>query len=130
MRARREGGEMAVGDWGLVECNDPSPVFTVTPYLGDDTTPHKAMDKFSDELYCDPVTGHRLYTAFMSVKMSWRVKRKFVKHSAFRFDDRLFIYLADWIEHADPTFDADPFPHLDQHFPHDYTFDPKLPRND
>jgi len=32
-RANKDGHEMSVGDWGLVECNDPTFIFRTTPVL-------------------------------------------------------------------------------------------------
>lgn len=129
IRARRASSDMDVKDWGLVECNDPSIVFSTTPYIPASGFSVAEIEKFSDELVCDPSTGYRLIAAFKQVKPIFRVLRLYSKHMAFRLEDRLFLYLADYIKNSTPETDSDPFPQLDNEstIAHDYTFDPKEP---
>lgn len=127
IRATRES-DMKIGQWGLLECNDPSIVFTTTPQLYTNREIFDtAIDNFSDEMFIDIATGHRLFEAVSKVKISWKVKKLFIKLNVRNFNDRFFVYLADFIERSNPIKESDPFKHLDNTLNHDYSFNPKLP---
>lgn len=63
VRAKRDGNWMRKGDWGLVECNDPTYVFSTTPWIDpvhgwtDDQInaatqeENDLMDKWMDDMY-------------------------------------------------------------------------------
>lgn len=133
IRARREeSGDrgMQIGDWGLVEVNDPSIVFKTTPFVYADVAKlDKAMDAFEDELFTDIYTGYRFYSALQKVKFTISSKRLMVKHRCYNFNDKLYMYLADYIANSTPVLEQDPFPHIDQTVKHDYSFNPRLPYN-
>lgn len=131
IRARREEEDtMAVKDWGLLRCNDPDIVFQTTPFLYTDKDKlFEKLREFNEEFYCDIELGHIYYEAFSKLKLSFSVKRLFVKYHALSFNDKLYLYLASYIANSNPETDPDPFPNLDQldSIKKDYTFDPKLP---
>lgn len=132
IRARREENNdkdsMKIGDWGLVECNDPSIVFKTTPFIyADSSKLDLAMNQFEDELITDIDTGYRLYSALKQVKLSVNSRRLMVKHNCYSFNDRFYMYLADYIAKCNPVLEQDPFPHLDSLIEHDYEMNPRLP---
>jgi hypothetical protein len=95
---------MEVDDWGLVECNNPSIVFSTTPVVFDGfiKTFNRYID-FQEEFYMPPSVGYRLYDAMSKVKIPFRVKRKWVDHSVLSFEQRFFYYLADFIKNSIPV---------------------------
>lgn len=121
MRARKdEGGTegMRVGEWGLVECNDPTIVFDVTPVVYDNPDQTwEAYGKFYYNFMFAPSVGHKFYTAMGQVKIPFRVKRQWVKNSVYGFEQQFYFYLADFIKTATLDYDGDP--HCD--------FDPRAP---
>ena len=134
IRARRNENDkdgMKIGDWGLVECNGPSIVFKTTPFVyADERKLDIAIEKFSDELYTDVRTGYRLYEALNKVKIPISAKRFMVKHNCFNFEEKFYMYLADYIEKSNPVLEQDPFPNLDDLIEHDYEMNPRLPYHD
>lgn len=129
IRARREN-DMKVGQWGLVEANDPTFVWTTTPKLQPnfqmtideeeafsiETGWHIDYDifgDFHDAFDCSPNIGYKLVKSCMAVG--------YIPDVHYDVREWLFSYLALWIHNNEPTVDADPFPHLDETCPHDYT---------
>lgn len=121
IRARKdEVGDdgMKVGDWGLVECNDPSIVFSVTPVVYDnDTDTYNTYTEFFYNFMFAPSVGYRLYKSMENVTVPFRVKRQWIKDMAYSFEERFYYYLADFIKTATLDYDGDP--HCD--------FDPREP---
>ena len=130
IRARRES-EMKVGQWGLVQCNDPTFVWTTTPaaspIFGMSDSEIEAYEKvngFCDEwaavgddfidslVHCGPMDGYRIVDACMQVGYDSLVHGDVIVW--------LFSYLGKWITENEPTTEEDPFPHLDEMCPHDY----------
>lgn len=72
-----------------------------------------ALDEFRDAFSCSPSTGHRLVDACIRVGYDSK------KHGF--FEGWLFSYLGKWIIEHEPEIDSDPFPHLDDKYPHDYS---------
>jgi hypothetical protein len=125
IRARRNDDEMKMKEWGLVQCNDPSIIFKTTPILYEDNEQlDKAIEEFSNELICEPYIGFKLCSAFNKIEHD---EDLFDKYIAFGFNEKFYVYLADFIQKANPTLDTDPFPHLDAICDHDYEYDPKKP---
>jgi hypothetical protein len=118
MRARKDedGSEgMRVGEWGLVECNDPTIVFDVTPIVYDD--PDQTWElyyKFYYNFMFAPSVGYKFYNAVNSVDIPFRVRRQWLRNCVYGFEQRFYYYLADYIKHAtldygdDPNCDFDP----------------------
>lgn len=132
MRARRADslGEMAVRDWGLVQCNDPSIIFKTTPFLYEDEDQlWDSVDSFDQEIACHPVIGYELIHAFKQVPPIYRIKRLYVKYRILGcgMSTQLYLYLADFIANSHPFVEEDPFPNNNAHSEHDYHFDPKEP---
>ena len=85
VRAFQDGNEMKKGDWGLVECNDPTVIIPFTPVADPffrmseeqetKTREHypeteeanrvflEQLDQFHELLYMNPYEGHSLYEA-------------------------------------------------------------------
>jgi len=133
IRARREGTEMKVGQWGLVECNGPTFVWTTTPkpdptvgltekqereFWASLTEEQKKAEiaregDFDDALVCNPFTGYKLVKAAM--------KKGYRRNTHGHLSSWLFHYLGVWIRDHDPEVEDDPFPNNDNYYPHDYT---------
>jgi hypothetical protein len=132
IRARRQGSDMEVGDWGLLRMNDPDLIWKSTPqldptfYMTDDeeaeywkTHSYKdeavhAAEDFVDTLWCQPVSlGYDLVSAMMEAGYS----RK--QHGPVEW--WLWQKLAEHIRDTEPTVDeVDPLPGSDDHMPHNY----------
>ena len=136
-RARRQGNDWNIGDWGLIECNDPSFTWSMTPTpnpcwgMTDDEEDEweNAADKNSIEYKrwfgwprefveqfenCGPNTGYDLVAAAMQVGYD----RK--KDGTFAY--WLFDYLAEYLKTAIADPDDEPcFPERDKIFPIDLT---------
>ncbi len=121
MRARKDEGGldgMKAGEWGIVECNDPTIVFDVTPVVYNDADQTwELYYKFYYNFMFAPSIGHKFYTAMEKVKIPFRVKRQWVKNSIYGFEQQFYYYLADFIKTATLDYDGDP--HCD--------FDPRAP---
>lgn len=140
-RARRQGNDWNIGEWGLIECNDPcirwkitptpSPLWGMTDDQEDDwyanvdrNTPEwhrgsKFPSAFSKQFEdCGPDLGYRLINAAIQVGYDRE------KHG--QFASWFFDYLGDYLITAieDPD-DDNPFPHRDEMFP----IDPSIGRN-
>ncbi len=132
-RARRDGNDWKKGDWGLIQCNDPTFYWTQTPTSNptfgmNDTELDKFMsydltddqkariyhsnisDEFYNAFYCDPQTGHDLVEA-----------AKQVGYESRSFIPWLFDYLGYWIEKTEGETDKDPFPEREKFAPTDYS---------
>jgi len=59
VRAAVDGRFMRAGDWGLVECNDPSFVFSTTPY----EEPKEIDELFKFKAVCDKIEKEMMETA-------------------------------------------------------------------
>lgn len=140
-RARRQGNDWNIGEWGLIECNDPSITWKITPT----PSPRWGMtDDQEDEWYentdrstpewergskfpydfsaafenCGPDLGYRLIKAATEKGYDPNKDGFF----AFWFFDYLGQYLIDAEEDPD---DENPFPSRDSMFP----IDPSIGRN-
>ena len=103
MRAKKNApyDEMKAGDFGLIECNDPSIIFSTEPKLDlSQEELHDRMEAFANEMVMDASTGFRLITAFKETQVPYALKRLYVKHRVFGFEDRLYIALAYFISIA------------------------------
>jgi hypothetical protein len=129
IRARREEtGVMEIGDWGLVECDNPNIVFKTTPFIyADKEKLFDAIGNFSGEMFTDIEAGYRLYSAMEKVKININSRRLMVKYHCFGFNSRFYMYLADYIANSNPETSSDPFPDSDKFVKHDYSFNPRLP---
>ncbi len=97
-------GIMEADDWGLVECNNPSVVFSTTPIVYEDLDmTYNRYVEFWDELFMQPSTGYRLYSAMINVKIPFRVKRQWIKNFVTTFEYRFYYYLADFIKNSIPV---------------------------
>lgn len=103
IRATKPDYDMEADDWGLVECNNPSVVFSTTPVVDEFVKTHIQYSDFSEEFYMHPSVGYRLYDAMSKVKIPFRVKRKWVEHSILTFEKRFFYFLADFIKNSIPV---------------------------
>lgn len=116
IRARRKSEYIEVGDWGLVEANDPTYVWKSIPYKK--TAKDRifcAPSDFSDCFYGSPQQGFKLITAARQAGYSEGLEY-FVNFESWFFD-----YLARWIETHEAELYDDAFPHLDEYMPHDNT---------
>jgi hypothetical protein len=113
VKARRTGHSMKDGQWGLVECNDPFAIWTATPCedpthgwtdeqleaSGNDDIPGEdafidGVGEFRDELFCNPLLGHRLVEA---------AKTKGYNPEDHGFEAWLFHHLGVFLKTAKPT---------------------------
>ncbi len=118
-RSTKENSDWGVGEWGLIECNDPSVVFKHTPYL--ESYSRGDLGDFYEAFRLPMGLSSRLLSALNSVQYSFAVRRLWVKHLAHSVEDRLYIYLAEFIKDSSPTQDVDPFPHVGK----SVVYDPK-----
>lgn len=110
--ARREGNDMPLGSWGLVECNDPTFTFTFDFNLQPDTDGWTdALWKVWRDFNVHPTAGYDLVTACMSIGYS----------KGDIFIEWLMLHLRSWLIKTQPEVDADPFPRLDQERATNYT---------
>lgn len=86
--------EWREGQYALVRINDPEFVLTVDLNSYEFSCTEYA--KFHDDLICDPQTGYALVKALKQVKYPIAVRRLWIKHDAFFFNEQLYIYLS-WI---------------------------------
>lgn len=134
-RARRQGNDWNIGDWGLIECNDPSITWSVTPTpsptwgMTDDeedawydntdrnseewkrgtSFPYAFSQHFED---CGPNLGYRL------IKGAIEVGYDPEKHG--QFTSWFFDYLGEYLKTATAEPDDDViFPERDKLFPID-----------
>lgn len=128
IRARRHAEEMRPKDWGLLQCNDPSIIFSTTPYIyKSEDLLDEAINAFSAELICSPAIGYALCVAYEKFPKPFALRRLFAKYHAYSFTSQLYIVLAEHIRNTTPFTEPDEFPNNDQFWVTDYVFDPKLP---
>lgn len=103
--ARREGNDMPLSSWGLVECNDPTFVFTFdfTLFPGTDEWAD-AVWNVADDLVSHPYAGYHLVSSCMPLG--------YVCGS--NFVEWLMNHLRTWLVKTQPETGDDPFPQLDQ----------------
>lgn len=136
-RARRQGNDWNIGDWGLIECNDPSYTWSYTPtpnpcwgmtsdeedawaeaqdpdspeYKRWNTIPGKFAKQFDD---CGPMGGYELIKAAIDKGYDRKI------HGHFQY--WLFDYLAEYLKTATPEpDDVNCFPTRDELYPMDTT---------
>lgn len=135
MRARRDGCDWKRGEWGLIECNDPTfrwkstptpnPTFGMTDEQENDFfetyekgTPEyaraslRAPEDFREAVYGFPLEGFRLVTA--------AVERGYNPENA-GFESWLFDYLGEWLKTAPMEDEGDAFPNRESFAPVDLT---------
>jgi hypothetical protein len=139
MRARRDGNDWMKGEWALIECNDPtfrwtmtpvpSPTFGITEAEEDawfEAHPEEEdthLDKLiSEGFYKDfekhfengsLMDGYNLISA--AIKKGYDKKR----HGDFKW--WLFDYLGEYLKTAEMVEEGDPFPQREEFAPSDLT---------
>jgi hypothetical protein len=136
MRARRDGNDWMKGEWGLVECNDPTYIWKKTPtpspvwgmtddeeeifingLTKDDPRRDRALGlnqaAFSESFYGTPEQGHRLIEAAKTVGFDRE------KHGSFTY--WFFDYLGEYLKTAVMVDEGDPFPKREEFAPVDLT---------
>lgn len=115
IRARRDGNDMKVGEWGMVQCNDPTFTWMTTPKVTKEEYEDMLYlpEDFDEALYMNPINGHNLITSAIEAGYS----RK--EHGHFSF--WLFWYLSEFIRNNEPTTEEDSFPENDNFRAHNYT---------
>jgi len=108
MRARRDGDSWKKGQWGLVECNDPTYVWYSTP--GSTEKLWDYPDEFPQAFDADPVSGYRLVKAAMT---------KGYDPDEGGFMPWLWAYLSEYIQMAEVKEGGDPFPSREEMYPSD-----------
>ena len=120
VRATQDGLEMKTGDWGLVECNDPTYIWSVTPEINrvDFNSDGEEIDiteetwkfgsvytekvrEFEDGLYGSPRAGYELVKA--CIEAGYDAERDGC------FAHWFFNYLAHKIAIQIPHYHDDPF---------------------
>ena len=136
MRARRDGCDWMKGMWGLVQCNDPSFTWRVTPT----PSPIWGMDDDQEEAYFEsvakdspeydrvsfaydrgdfddalgnmsPTEGYELVTAAMEVGYDRKTHGSFLPW--------FFDYLGEYLKDAPMEDEGDGFPDRQKHYPVD-----------
>lgn len=110
LRARRDGNDWKKGEWGLVQCNDPTFIWKTTPVVGSDKV-FPYTDEFANAFDCPPTVGHALVTA--AVERGYKLDTPFLSW--------LYFYLADWIAKTPYTEEDDPLPQREEFAPVDKT---------
>ena len=101
VRATTDHDEWFAGQYALVRLNDPDFILTVD--LGSHDFSYSTYAKFCDDMLCDPQTGHALVESMKQVKYPHAVKRHWVKHDAFFFNEQLYVYLCWKVKTATAT---------------------------
>lgn len=120
IRARRQSDDTNVGQWGLLQCNNPDFVWTSFPAVS------KEDDLYPPEDFVEALDN------FMSLDSAYAYIFSMIEAGFSPEDkDRLFIgnqasnwlwnKIAEHVAQTTPTTDEDPFPHLDSLREHDYT---------
>lgn len=136
MRARRNGNDWLQGEWGLVECNDPTYIWKATPTpnpvfgmtdeeeeaflqsIPEDSKEYKranaycAPDDFESAIWNSPLHGYRLVSA--AIKRGYDPKD-------YNFARWLFDYLGEWLKTAPMEDEGDAFPSRESFAPVDLT---------
>lgn len=114
IRARRESAETKVGQYGLVQCNDPTFTITFNFHLIPDTKEwDEQVAQLWKQLDCHPVIGFELITACITKGYSVADSGPFVDWFALAIREHLVTHEAE--------VDEDPFPKLDQIMAIDYS---------
>lgn len=115
IRARRQGSMMEVGDWGMVQCNDPTFVWSSTPKMTKEEFDGFVYlpEDFEESLYMYVTNGYDLLIS--AIKVGYNRE----EHG--RFSQWLFWHLSEYIRNTEPTVEEDCFPNLDDTTPHDYS---------
>lgn len=146
MRARRDGNDWKRGEWGLIQCNDPTFTWKKTPTpsptwgmtdeeeeaaleaMGDDHPDRYralglGLGDFEKAFNCSPTQGYELIAA--AKKRGYNPK----KHGFFTY--WFFDYLGEWLKTAKIKDEGDQFPTREEFAPVDLTIgkDP-LPNED
>ena len=110
MRARRSDSEIQVGQWGLIECNDPTFVFTFDFHIKPGTKDwDEQVYKLHEEFGASPVQGYNLVKA--CIELGYDPAKNFCAWIA--------QHLLAHLKVTEPEDSDDPFPYLNEHFPHD-----------
>ena len=120
IRARRESDATAVGQWGLVQVNNPDFVWTTTPVaLGEDEElPQDFVDALEGFMMFDSACSYLIPMLEAGFSPKTEEGQLFLGSQA---SEWLWNRIAEHIKTATPTSDPDPFPHLDDVRKHDYT---------
>lgn len=112
MRARRDGYDWKKGEWGLVEANDPTFIFRITPQINDDVDPIDLIE-FRNEFYgCYPDTGYAFCNACKDA--GWDSQKMNVY-------DWFYNHIAQYIVNTPYKVVGDPFPNSENTNPSDLT---------
>lgn len=118
MRARRDGDNWKKGEWGLVECNDPTFYWVSTPRVLSDT--EWEPEDFHDAFMADPSTGYRLVAAAVE---------KGYDPTEGGFESWFFNYLVEYLKTAEAVDEGDLYAidDLEKFSPSDFSIgkDPK-----
>ena len=128
IRARRQGYDMKVGQWGLLTMNSPDFIWTSTPK----PDPTWGMSEEEEDKYNKEHPGESgclpedFTDAFINLDNVFQlgqacIKAGFDPNGEIKLSYWLWNYLGCWIRDNDPTTSEDAFPDWDNYNPHDYT---------
>ena len=110
-RARRDGNDWKKGEWGLIECNDPTYRWTSVP---------KETEWYMDipDDFIEGITANQ--PAFFTYKLvKTAIEAGYTEDE--NFELWLFNHIAKFLETAEGTTDEDPFPSREEFAPTDYS---------
>lgn len=116
-KARRQSIHTKVGQWVLIETNDPVFTFDFNFHAAVDSVEFEdAADDLWQQLECHPHDGWRLVNA--------AIQKGYDPET--RFTDWFAKHIRQWLVNEEPELfntpdDPDPFPHLDDVQPTDYS---------
>jgi len=115
IRARRDGDIMKVGDWGMIQCNDPTFVWETTPKMTAEQNEKLYIlpEDFENSLYLNAYNGYELVKAAIEVGYN--------RDEDGYFPQWLYYKLSEFIRNTEPRIEEDSFPNRDDIVPHDYT---------
>lgn len=114
IRARRASRETQLGQYGLVQCNDPTFTFSFNFHLMPETREwDEQVAGLWKQFDCHPVTGFELITACIQAGYNVPDSGPFV--------DWFTATIREWLVTHAPEVDEDPFPFLDKEQPIDYS---------
>lgn len=102
VKATKTADNWTAGQYALVRVNDPDYILDVdlaNPMYGSS----EVLNTFYDNIMGFPIAGHSLVEALKQVKYPFAVRRLWVKHNAFFFDEQLYIYLCWVVKNATAT---------------------------
>lgn len=136
MRARRDGNEWMKGEWGLVECNDPTYIWKKTPT----PSPTWGMTDEEEEAFFDQLDDNdRLYDRSIGLiqgdfigafqgspqdgynLVKAGITRGYDPDKHGQFEIWFFDYLGEWLKTAPMVDEGDPFPKREAFSPVDLT---------